>query len=182
MPRHPLTCLVLLLCALLAGSCQPAHPQPLSHRTLIVAYYDATPASLKAITEAANEWRYKTNSIVTFDIRLAEYRPSHLEATDVFVEMVKASDPILDGKPNLLGWYSAGRKTLYLIPERLIGPEAYRTVVLHELSHVLGMHHSTTQHAIAYEFPLISPRHITGDDQVAFCQIWKCDPFALPSK
>jgi hypothetical protein len=173
--------LMLLLMQSLTACCPAKAPQGLSHRTLFLTYYSTTPTDLEAITAAANEWRYATNSIATFDIRLVEQRPSHLEPTDVFVQMVQTNDTRLHGKDNLLGWYSWTNKTLYLIPDRLTTPDAYRTVVLHELSHVLMMHHSKIQIAIAYEFPLVGRRHITGDDQVAFCALYRCDPFALPT-
>ncbi len=164
---------------------RPVYPK-LSHRTLFVVYNECPMTEAAAIEAATEEWKTKTHSIATFDIRFVETAPTHLEPTDILIKPVEADDPHVlaieerdrnsGSGGNVLALFEYSSNTLFIVPARLTMPDDFRMVFLHELGHSLGLQHSASIDSVMYQYSLISSKHITANDIAAFCVIYGCSP------
>lgn len=160
------------------------HINKISHFDVYISNrFDAN--DVKLINEATQEWEEKTNHLIiyhiyyNFDISHSsdiQYKSHSL----VFIKLSKydATMPQIDktygGK--VLGLFDGTGMVpkVFLIPDRLLGANYERSVILHELGHFLGLSHSETEDTLMYPSQDHSSKHITKDDLQAFCKIWNC--------
>lgn len=137
------------------------------------------------IKEAAQEWTLKTHHIVDFRV---EHLPSKkvLKASkDLLVLPVTSNFPdiiLCDDYyhySNTVGFFndSGPLHFIEIVTDR-VREDIFKTVVLHELGHSLGLEHDQTDDGIgSLMFPAIDmgSDHITEEDLLQFCSLYKCD-------
>lgn len=145
---------------------------------------------VKLIDEATKEWEEKTNHLIVYHIYY-NFDMSHLSDIHykshslVFIKLSKydSNTPQIDktygGK--VLGLFDGTGVVpkVFLIPDRLLGANYERSVILHELGHFLGLAHSKSEGTLMFPSQDKSSKHITNDDMKEFCKIWNCRTNAL---
>lgn len=153
------------------------------HKTLYIDR-NLSEDELDIITGAAYEWHTATNGMVNYDIVRLPHQNIDVSNSIVIV-IVSADFPeiiSLDSQSasyNHLGYYYQGGPIPYiaLVPYR-IEDKLYKTVVMHELGHSLGLRHSDILLGIGtLMYPNVDAgsNTITDADLQQFCQIYGCD-------
>lgn len=154
------------------------------HKTLFLDEH-FTDEEVKVITSAADEWTQKTHHIVEFSVEKLPSKKSLEVTRDVIVIPVTPSYPDIilsdnSSKRSLtLGYFNDREMISFveLVTERLT-TKNYKTVVLHELGHSLGLEHNDTIDGIdTLMFPTLDlgADHITYEDLKSFCSLYHCD-------
>ena len=138
---------------------------------------------LEEIISAAIEWHEATKGLVTFDVEKLpqdNIDPNNslimIEITPDFPEII-----IMENKNHnlILGFYNNenGWPYIALVTSRL-DENDFKSVVLHELGHSLGLEHNKGVNGIgSLMYPSIegAATHITNRDLDNFCKLYKCD-------
>lgn len=153
------------------------------HKTL---FLDRTfsKEEVEFITSAAIEWSEATQHIANIDIVQLSNKEEILSKDSVIVVAVSPDYPdvLIDeslSNNTILGLYTRKYEIgiIELVVSR-ISDEDYKTVVMHELGHALGLDHNLGLDGI---FTLMSPsidgcsNHITQKDLDNFCQFYHCN-------
>lgn len=140
------------------------------------------------IESALNEWSYSTKNLIhfivlynkdIFDIDMTEnniilpimMRP--VDEDNIFVQFV---DIIIDGE--ILGFYdktAAPVPNILIVRNRIYDDAEYKTVVMHEIGHSLGLAHLEDKYNLMYPSSKFGSDCITDLDLKSFCQVYKCD-------
>lgn len=152
------------------------------------------------VVEAAQHWTKRTKGLVKFDIKLTPSNKDLIFANpneSVAITTISSSSSdvkFLDIKNenSTLAFYTTRYPlpTIVLIPERIEDEEGYyddnyyRTVIIHEIGHAIGLDHvSTTENSIMY--PTAGedgPFFLTDADMKNFCLVYYCSPEQLKSQ
>lgn len=155
------------------------------HKTLYIDR-NLSEDELFIITAAAMEWHLATNGLVSYDVVRLPHRNIDIK-NSIIIVIVSADFPeiiALDSvkqteEGNHMGYYYDTGYVPYigLVPGRIEDKE-YRTVIMHELGHSLGMKHTDNIEGIGtlmYPDVSIGADKITDEDLKSFCQIYRCD-------
>lgn len=151
-------------------------------------------AEVDIIVGAALEWSKATNHTVEYSIVLLPTKEKPDLKNAVFITKRSVDDPriiLMDliGDTQTLGIFEKrGVKYIALVTARL-NEDNYKSVVLHELGHSLGLKHlegnaniNTLMYpymSIIMEDGTIIPAgsdHITKKDLAQFCKLYRCNP------
>jgi Matrixin len=174
-------CTVLLIAFSTVITPPPKTYTEQSHITLYVDR-DFDQNGQDIIIQAALEWTEATNHLVEYSVvRLPVLGTIDVE-NSIFITLVSSDFPDimqLDQGGNItLGLYRGKGQLRYimLVPSRL-DETNYKTVVLHELGHSLGLKHSAPIKFGTLMYPIIDlgSNHITETDLIQFCQIHHCN-------
>lgn len=172
-----------------AEEAQSDHP----HITLYIDR-NFTEVEVDIIVGAALEWSKTTHHAVEYNIILLPTKDKIELKNSVFITKRSEDDPriiLMDliGDTQTLGIFEKrGVKYIALVTARL-NEDNYKSVVLHELGHSLGLKHldgnaniNTLMYpymSIIMEDGTIIPAgsdHITKKDLAQFCKLYRCDP------
>lgn len=147
----------------------------------------------EAITSAALTWNTSTKHIVNYTIIQLPIE-GKVDLTGLIIYKIGPDNPniIMMDQSNdttYLGYYERieGVKTIALVGERITVKE-YKSVVLHELGHSLGLEHVDELGALMYPYMnimingdmiSISSDKVTKIDLVQFCNLYGCNPLTL---
>lgn len=153
------------------------------HKTLFLDRYLGVD-EVAFITEAAKEWGTSTKNIVQFDVVTLPGENIRISDNDIMVMSISPDHPLIlllddSNKYSTLGYYDESMPVpiVYLVSER-IKDKDYKTVVLHELGHSLGLIHNESIFAIGtLMFPNINScaNKITLYDLKKFCKLYHCN-------
>lgn len=164
-------------------------------RTHITLYIDRafTDREADAITECAWEWSRATNHIVEYDIVRLPSTENIKHKNSLFFVKTSIDDPTIilmdeaSGSEILGHFQRTGLPHISLVMNR-INEDNYKSVILHEIGHSLGIKHlEGTQNINTLMYPYqaiilddgaIMPAgsdHITRKDLEAFCALYHCD-------
>ena len=155
---------------------------------------DFTSAQMEDIQRSLQEWENATHNVIHFDII-----PSFNHNFDAVLALHQKSLIILNypsdtplirhedqavqeefNDPTLwINAYYDGDQptpTIYVISERILGREAFISVVEHEIGHSLGLEHNMKEGTLMYPIQGKSAHHITSDDIKEYCKLHYCDP------
>lgn len=151
----------------------------------------------QAITEAALEWATTTNNIIQYDVvRLPTDDIIDARSSIVISKQTPDHPNVLaldtTNDRTTLGFYDKRTfiRSIVLVSQR-IAPEDYKTVVLHELGHSLGLEHNSGidgMDTLMYPSRNItidditiksSSDHLTLIDGIQFCKLYHCNPKEL---
>lgn len=185
-----LVCIFLLVVAM--NVCEiyfppaPEYPSHI-HKTLFLDPKFSS-AEKEDIILAAIEWSNATNHIVSLDVVSIPAPDDLMDQTSILVIRSEYYDPDIiikdaTSKALTLGLHfeTDGLEVIKLVPERIANKAsqfAFKTVVLHEIGHSLGLDHNEGLAGIG---TLMSPfidndaDHITHKDLVNFCKLYHCD-------
>lgn len=159
------------------------------HKTIYVAdVFDQDDVVL--IQEAAQEWERETHGLAKIDIRYG-FDMSLFESLnhqDDSIVMVRADVDdeivhILDERINttILGYFLTefGTQIILVVPDRMLGREYYRGVIMHEMGHSLGLSHLNVDDTIMVDTMDRSSYHLSKRDIEWFCRAYYCDAAKL---
>lgn len=156
------------------------------HKTLYIDRHFSD-AEFIFITDAALEWETTTNEMVSYDVvRLPKKNIDTKNSIVIVLLSVDFPDIIaLDTEMDInhLGYYYGGGYVPYigLVTERIADID-YKTIVMHELGHSLGLQHPDIQTGVGelmYYNINMGANYITENDLKQFCHLYKCDPSTL---
>jgi Matrixin len=194
-------CITLVLLILFApGCCFPAVRTSLfgpdfTHKTLLIDLNHIGPSEYAGILSAAHEWESRTGLVSFSIVPYIDTIPSVVDP--VVITNIRIDNPIVLNEEDylrkqgnvmtekLLGLYVDDAKpvpTIYLMAQRLMSSDSYRSVVEHELGHVLGLHHINLPGALMNESFDFQSHNITVDDLVEFCRVKYCSAIALSQR
>lgn len=182
-----ITVMLVITCAISSDmvSYPKSYPEHV-HKTLFIDR-NFNEAEIVYITLAAAEWNEKTGHIVDFEVALL---PTSKEITlDNSIIFVKVGPDypnilLLDQATTgyILGLYQdEPMPNIELVAARL-GDRYFKSVVLHELGHALGLEHVKGVEGIGtlmYPSANLGADNITPDDLEHFCKLYKCDAKTL---
>jgi hypothetical protein len=157
------------------------------HKTLYVDR-NLSEDEMDIIIGAAWEWHIATNQLVVYDVVRMPAQNIDINNSIVIV-IVSADFPDMIALDNLkpdgthLAYYHEKSIVPYigLVPFR-INDKDYKTVVLHELGHSLGLKHNEGWEGIGtlmYPDVTLGATDITDYDLQAFCKLYGCDATRL---
>jgi hypothetical protein len=170
--------------ALLMAPKLPNYTLPI-HKTLYVDR-NMDDEELTHIIQASLEWYDATNGLVVFEMK--RMPQAHIDPTDaIFVFNASPDYPnvlLLDtvNNQNTLGFFNDDNLSFIGLVDQRIPDSMFKTVILHELSHALGVPHPV---GIEGYNTLMSADidhaadHITYADLISFCQLYHCDASKL---
>lgn len=159
-------------------------PALLINRTI---YFDPIISNQNIIllTQAAAEWNIATNHQVKFTIKnLGLIDNEHINPNNsvIFLEVSNYYPKILESdlinKYYTLGYYDDFNMIpyIYIVPDRLVNNDLYyKTVILHELGHYLGLKHNLNKEDVgSLMYPLMDfgSTSITAKDIRQFNKIY----------
>lgn len=161
----------------------------------------------KVISNALRDWEYATDDMLEFDVindvwRSGDrpfYTPRPDPETgvvyctrDIYVSRVLSTDRRVKdieatiqgevhGGFDLAGYANPGcvSKWIMLVADRVSSEVEYRTLVIHEVGHILGMQHIDSREKKTVMFPTLegSATCITDTDMRQFCRGWSCEGY-----
>lgn len=160
-----------------------------SHKTIYVSYsFDEY--ELELAMKAAEEWKRETHGLITFDVKYGFddqlYADIRHDPDSLVMTRANLTDPIvmkLDKIASnvILGYFLAGDQTknIMLIPDRMIGYDYYRAVIIHEMGHAIGLGHiKDDDSTVMYKFMSLT-YHLTKKDINWLCRVYNCDASLL---
>jgi len=138
------------------------------------------------IRQAAKDFEYFSNDQVSFDLRF-DLDPTDEEAIKNQAVMLRVDKtyPLvveMDGYYNqtILGlcMYREEHDAVYMVYDRLSNPITFRTTVIHELGHFMGLDH-TLGRSIMYKHNMNNVLYPTYIDAVEFAKTYDCKPEEL---
>lgn len=151
------------------------------HKTLYVDR-NLSDDDFDLIVSAAYEWHAATKNMVSYDVVRLPHQ--NIDAKNSIVIVIVSIDfpqvITLDTPDTIsLAYYDDSGTVPYigLVPDR-IQDAMYKTVIMHELGHSLGLKHSDIIEGIGtlmYPYIDIGSDKITHADLQQFCQIYGCD-------
>lgn len=174
---------------------EPEQPTKYDNPIYVNLYIDSAfeEYEREAITTAALTWNNTTKNIVNYTI-IQLPTTDKVDLTGLIIYKIGPDNPniiMLDQSNDTiyLGYYERidGVKTIALVGER-IDIKEYKSVVLHELGHSLGLAHVDELGTLMYPYMNImingqmipvNSNKITQIDLVQFCELYKCDPLKL---
>jgi hypothetical protein len=159
-----------------------AHQLPV-HKTLYIDR-DLPEDEMCTIIGAAWEWHIATNGLVNYDV--VRMPATGIDASNSIIILVISPD-----FPNMVALDSADPEGIHLayyyeksvipyigiVPSR-IDERSFKTVVMHELGHSLGLPHNEGWEGIGtlmYHDITVGADFITDTDLHNFCKLYKCD-------
>ena len=153
------------------------------HKTLYIDR-NLSENELYTIIEAAWEWHQATHNLITYDV--VRLPAKHIDANHSiimviipvdFPEMIAMENAEED--KNHLAYYQDSGPIPYIgiVPDRIADKE-YKTVIMHELGHSLGLSHNEGINGIGtLMYPNIDAGRdvITETDLHNLCKIYGCD-------
>lgn len=138
------------------------------------------------VIEAALHWQQKTKNIISFDFKRIEESKDILYAKEnsIVISSLTYDQNYYNIKKSkhLLAFFTVKTKvpSIMLIPERMMDEDDYRSVIIHELGHSIGLEHNNVDTSIMYAFQTeLSPAYLTKDDIIHFCKSYYCVPKKL---
>jgi len=143
------------------------------------------------IMEAASEWENVTQGIVQYQIvELPTFRTIDFQSC-LFIIKITPDDPeilLMDSQDTTVGFYTtkSGIPTISLI-EDAIEDKFYKSVVMHEIGHSLGLKHQSEiddmgtlmypylKIKIGDYFIEVNSNDITKTDLAQFCSLYRCN-------
>lgn len=157
---------------------------PQAHRTV---YVDGNfrDDEFKVIKEASDEWSAKTAGLAVIEVKRlpSPEKPKFTMTTDdILLEKAdSASSEILfldySTDATLFGLYrvEGNHSIVILVTDRFSSTNEYRTVVLHEIGHALGLEHNSVRGTVMYRDHAHVGDHLVREDLKQFCAIYRCD-------
>ena len=137
------------------------------------------------IKEAAQEWTLKTHHIVNFQVERLPSKKTLRANKDLLILPVTPNFPdiILCDEyyhhDNTVGFFNDSGPLYFIeIVMDRASEDIFKSIVLHELGHSLGLEHDTSVDGIgSLMFPALNmgSDHITEEDLYQFCSLYKCD-------
>lgn len=181
---------LIILIAILPKNCNHINIGPIIARVSKQVHYDLYVSAdfdideVEIIKDACNEWNDKTKGLIVYSIYYNfndDLTKIKNNGRTIIVEKLSEWDPITNGYDNnlsnhMLGYYEVDTKipTIYLVSDRMLGIEYYRSVILHEIFHSLGGKHTDEENTLEYPYQNKSAKHITHSDLVQFCRMYGC--------
>lgn len=169
--------------------------QPI-HKNKII-YLDVQSISTKdaiLIFESTKHWEQKTKGLVKFSFKINPTNKDLLFANEneavviaaVSEEDWRVKDINLKKKRGVLAFFTTrySLPAIIIIPERIENDENYyRSVIIHELGHAIGLDHNNIKNSIMYPYAgEDGPYFLTQDDMNQFCLKYFCDPNKLKNQ
>lgn len=137
----------------------------------------------KYIEIAAHEWQTSTNNIVQYkivtEINIDKFNIPNKSSSIVIKKTNSLSKEVIfyDNKARTIIGYCERDKVpinILIVTDRIDSKETFISVVIHELGHSLGMNHNPVKYTLMYHTIDYSSYHITYEDMILFCDIYKC--------
>lgn len=155
------------------------------HETLYLDY-KFTETEKEYIMSAAYEWQEATDHLVTFDIEMLPSNRVLDFDNGILIKKVDSTDPDIiaidstnSDADSALGFYNGDHPIPHIkLCASRISPEIYKTVVMHELGHFLGLSHAKGIDGIQtlmYPSVNLGSDRITREDLISFCKIHGCN-------
>jgi len=149
----------------------------------ILADETFTPIERSYILSGIEDLTKFCNGMITFDIIFTLDYYDEFNIQDSILLRVKSNhQSIVESdekiKNTTLGLYKYIDKhisIIYLVHDRLNGPVVFRTTVIHELGHFLGLHH-TIRESIMHRSNFGHVLYPTYQDAVEFAKVYNCNP------
>ena len=131
------------------------------------------------INQAANEWNIATKNQVKFTVYFLP-KQNHFGANDILMIKVSPDYPniiYLDSHSNgvMLGYYDDDSDIKYIeIVSLRIQEKDFKSVIMHELGHALGLQHHPGEVNLMNPHIEDSSNFITKTDIKQFCSIYIC--------
>jgi hypothetical protein len=156
-------------------------------------YLDTSLSDDEAITVigAALEWQTATRGLVHYNIVKLPITKDTIDENVIIVFSVSPYFPEIlsldkESSKTHLGYYDSHGDTPYivLVSERLT-PDNYKSVILHELGHALGLKHNNGDEGMGtlmYPDIELGSKSITNTDLDNFCKLYGCNSTGLYNK
>lgn len=141
-------------------------------------------SEIEIIRDAAKEWAFATHNKVQFTFFYFHHIPNREIASEIpFNIMIKihSTDQFvfkmdMEDKHNILGFYRfiGGNFYIGLVFDRIINEQQFRSVVMHELGHSLGINHNNSEPAIMNSATGEEYKCLTKLDMDLFCDAYSC--------
>lgn len=191
MKKHLFSFIILLivLITLLPGH-QPSLRKyvlgPTSAHKIIYISEAFDSEELVLIQEAANEWYVETKGLVSFTIIYSFdydiYQSIRHHENEMVMARAGIGDSLLDVLDAnvsgiVLGYYLAelDTQTIILVPDRMRGRDYYRSVIMHEMGHSIGLSHLDVDNTIMVSSMDRAGNHLTKNDIEWFCRVYYCN-------
>lgn len=194
--------LLLVVCAALLSnrsgiSATLPQAQPTRHRNITIDL-DSTFSSQEEmiIIKSAHRWESITNNRIHFifdkkdipenfspisNFLSSDYNKNITNDKKVFLWKATSDSLLLKNLEIFLNMKLAGftpGKYMMIVPDRLVSEKELTQVILHELGHLIGLHHTTSiMSTDEYEGFCI-----TKIDMVQFCDLYRCNEKEIPSE
>lgn len=138
------------------------------------------------IVEAASEWQKETNGLVYFEIKRGFnfdlYQSLNGDDSSMVMITAPVNDPLLDALDNRIGGPVLGyfltefpTQIILVVPDRMIGVEYYRAVMIHEMGHSIGLGHINIDNTIMVSSMDRGSYHLSKTDIELFCRAYYCN-------
>lgn len=129
---------------------KPKHQLEYKYFAEILADRNFTPAERSYIIEGTKDVESFCNGMIQFHIRFDLEPGTKVRSDASLILKVKSDNPIIEAasktyKSDILGLCQtlpSGARIIYLVHDQLQNPIIYRTTVIHELGHYIGLEHT----------------------------------------
>jgi len=133
------------------------------------------------ILSAANRWNKATNHMVDFEVFNLPVDKNYLEEKNsISIITISEDYPDIVFLDHITGFLTLAIYNEYMkvpmiaLVEPRIEESFYEVIVLHELGHALGLHHSYKNTVMSSSLLSMS-KYITKEDLTQFCDLYSCD-------